>query len=360
MANDIGFNKNSRIQTLRGIAALSVVVDHTLTQFNIYYHLEGITGGILRNLQGIGTIGVYVFFIVSGYIMSLTTFNKTWDKKASSVFLKKRIIRIYPIYWFWLTLLLVAWFAGLALKQHHYSFEKIVSSYLLLPYSDEEPSKINPVLGQGWTLIYEMFFYIFFSILILTNIPKRKVLIVSFLFFSLVIVLGKGSITGIPYIDFFISSKLFYFFVFGIFIYNYCDKIINLFSSVISMYLSISICFVLFFVIALGIVPEEFSKVAMVFFAIIFFLVWFSKGSCNKYLVILGDSSYSLYLCHTFIVMGFGVVCKKFDLSMMMLSIIGMLTIILSVIVGLCSYFLLEKKLHAIFIQKKTTSNNAF
>lgn len=44
MANDIGFNKNSRIQTLRGIAALSVVVDHTLTQFNIYYHLEGITG----------------------------------------------------------------------------------------------------------------------------------------------------------------------------------------------------------------------------------------------------------------------------------------------------------------------------
>ncbi|EEW0663886.1 hypothetical protein EEQ72_23680, partial [Escherichia coli] len=28
--------------------------------------------------------------------MSLTTFNKTWDKKASSVFLKKRIIRIYP------------------------------------------------------------------------------------------------------------------------------------------------------------------------------------------------------------------------------------------------------------------------
>ncbi|HFX4369186.1 TPA: hypothetical protein ACIEMM_004578, partial [Escherichia coli] len=136
--------------------------------------------------------------------------------------------------------------------------------------------------------------------------------------------------------------------------YNYCDKIINLFSSVISMYLSISICFVLFFVIALGIVPEEFSKVAMVFFAIIFFLVWFSKGSCNKYLVILGDSSYSLYLCHTFIVMGFGVVCKKFDLSMMMLSIIGMLTIILSVIAGLCSYFLLEKKLHAIFIQKKT------
>ncbi|HCI4212586.1 TPA: hypothetical protein NO485_005062, partial [Klebsiella pneumoniae] len=116
----------------------------------------------------------------------------------------------------------------------------------------------------------------------------------------------------------------------------------------------------LFFVIALGVVPEEFSKVAMVFFAIIFFLVWFSKGSCNKYLVILGDSSYSLYLCHTFIVMGFGVVCKKFDLSMMILSIIGVLTIILSVIVGLFSYFLLEKKLHAIFIQKKTASNNAF
>lgn len=86
MANDVGFNKNSRIQTLRGIAALSVVVDHTLTQFNIYYHLDGIKGEILRNLQGIGTIGVYVFFIVSGYIMSLTTFNKVWDRQESYVF----------------------------------------------------------------------------------------------------------------------------------------------------------------------------------------------------------------------------------------------------------------------------------
>jgi len=57
--------------------------------------------------------------------------------------------------------------------------------------------------------------------------------------------------------------------------------------------------------------------------------------------------------------MGFGVVCKKFDLSMMIFSIIGVLTIILSVIVGLFSYFFLEKKLHAIFIQKKTASNNA-
>lgn len=45
-----------------------------------------------------------------------------------------------------------------------------------------------------------------------------------------------------------------------------------------SVYLTVLICSLLFFVIALGVVPEEFSKVAMVFFAIIFFLVWFSKG----------------------------------------------------------------------------------
>lgn len=357
MANDVGFNKNSRIQTLRGIAALSVVVDHTLTQFNIYYHLDGIKGEILRNLQGIGTVGVYVFFIVSGYIMSLTTFNKVWDRQESYVFLKKRVLRIYPVYWFWLTLLLVAWFAGLALKQHHYSFEKIVSSYLLFPYSDAEPSKINPVLGQGWTLIYEMFFYIFFSALIFINISKSKVLTVSFLFFSILIALGKFSVTGIPYIDFFISSKLFYFFVFGILIYNYYDKVIDLFSSFLSLSLSTAFCVMLFFVIAFGVGTEEFSKVSMALFAIIFFLAWFSRGSCNKYLIILGDSSYSLYLCHTFIVMGFGVVCKKFNFSVMTLSVIGMLTIILSVIVGLLSYFLFEKKLHAVFMQKKTESN---
>lgn len=353
MANDVGFNKNSRIQTLRGIAALSVVVDHTLTQFNIYYHLDGIQGEILRNLQGIGTIGVYIFFIVSGYIMSLTTFNKVWDRQESYLFLKKRVLRIYPIYWFWLTLLLVAWFTGLALKQHDYSFGKIVSSYLLLPYSDAEPSKINPVLGQGWTLIYEMFFYIFFSVLIFANISKGKVFTVSFLFFSILIVLGKIALTGIPYIDFFISSKLFYFFVFGILVYNYYDKISYLFSSVLSLTVSTVLCVTLFFVIALGVGAESYSKVSMAFFAIIFFLAWFARGSCNKYLIILGDSSYSLYLCHTFIVMGFGVVCKRFNFSIVTLSIIGVLTIILSVLVGMISYFLFEKKLHAVFMPKK-------
>ncbi|HIF5903049.1 TPA: acyltransferase family protein, partial [Raoultella ornithinolytica] len=171
------------------------------------------------------------------------------------------------------------------------------------------------------------------------------------------IALGKFSVTGIPYIDFFISSKLFYFFVFGILIYNYYDKVIDLFSSFLSLSLSTAFCVMLFFVIAFGVGTEEFSKVSMALFAIIFFLAWFARGSCNKYLIILGDSSYSLYLCHTFIVMGFGVVCKKFNFSIMTLSVIGMLTIILSVIVGLLSYFLFEKKLHAVFMQKKTESN---
>ncbi|MGY8041237.1 acyltransferase family protein [Klebsiella pneumoniae] len=81
--------KNSSIQALRGIAALFVVVDHTFSQFSAYNPQEGFLGAFLKNTSLLGPAGVLIFFIISGYIMSMTTQNKPGGLKSSTLFIKK-------------------------------------------------------------------------------------------------------------------------------------------------------------------------------------------------------------------------------------------------------------------------------
>ena len=64
----------SSLEALRFLAALCVVL----------YHIPTI---------GLGAFGVDVFFIISGYVMMLST------AKGSELFLLKRAIRIIPVYW---------------------------------------------------------------------------------------------------------------------------------------------------------------------------------------------------------------------------------------------------------------------
>lgn len=350
--------KDFSIQSLRAIAALFVVFDHTITQFNIYHHIDGLFGLFLRNVQGIGTVGVYIFFIVSGYIMSFTTFNKKWDKEESWAFLKKRALRIYPTYWVWLTLLLVVWFCGLALKQHDYSLTKIISSYTLFPYSDSTPNKINPVLGQGWTLIYEMFYYLFFTFLIFFNVKKNYAIFVSLVFFSAIIALGHISITGSPAFNFFMSSKLFYFFVLGMAICKYQLVLVDICRNKIFILIYFVVCVISLYILTISESMGEYRGAAMALLGLGLFLLLFVKGVKSKPLSVLGDASYSLYLSHSFVVMAYGVLCKSFNLSFPILFFAGIVTILISITIGLLSYFFIEKKLQLILNNKFMPSRN--
>lgn len=340
--------KNYSIQALRAVAALLVVLDHTITQFNIYHHVPGLTGQVLGNIQGVGTVGVYVFFIVSGYIMSFTTFNKTWNKDESLLFLKKRVLRIYPAYWIWLTLLIIVWVSGLALKQHDYSLTKILTSYLLLPYSDTAPNKINPVLGQGWTLIYEVFYYLLFAVLIFLNTPKKFAIFILALIFTVVIFIGRSSATTIPALDFFMASAIFYFFVIGMAIYKWQERILNIYSNLSFTYVSLFVCVICFYIIISNEFAQQSKEFAMGVLAIGLFLLFLAKGEGYQKLSILGDASYSLYLSHGFVVMGYGVLCKTFSLPLSVLFIAGALTVVTSVFIGVLSYFLIESKIQYI------------
>ncbi|OXJ10936.1 acyltransferase family protein [Burkholderia sp. HI2500] len=123
------------LQCARAFAALAVVG----------YHM-----GVLP----FGQAGVDVFFVISGFIMSVVTPREGRD------FLRKRLIRIVPLYW--LTTLGV--FAIAVVKPHWLNsttagIDYLVKSLLFVPYVKEN-GHWGPLNLNGWTLEYEMLFYL--------------------------------------------------------------------------------------------------------------------------------------------------------------------------------------------------------
>jgi len=182
------------IQLLRAAAAIAVVFTHAITRWGYSFpdaaahsHLTGPNGQILA-----GDAGVDVFFVISGFIMYFVHHNDFGAPGASLEFLKKRILRIVPIYWLLTTLAVAAMFAMphfMVTHDSEISFSWIASSYLFLPLASRG-STISPIIGVGWTLDYEMFFYLVFACALLLPL-RRGLFIIGALFVSAV---GIGTI----------------------------------------------------------------------------------------------------------------------------------------------------------------------
>lgn len=69
---------------------MSVVIAHTTTAMKA----GGITDGL--RLEYFGNIGVYIFFIISGFIMMSSTYERKWNPKEAIVFIVRRLKRIIP------------------------------------------------------------------------------------------------------------------------------------------------------------------------------------------------------------------------------------------------------------------------
>lgn len=111
--------------------------------------------------------GVDVFFAISGFIMVAAAGS---DRPAR--FLIKRGIRIVPLYWFaTLVALVIAEHARL-LALPWAKWGDVILSLLFVPqYSAAEPGHIYPYLVPGWTLQFEVFFYLLFAIGLVVRRP---------------------------------------------------------------------------------------------------------------------------------------------------------------------------------------------
>ena len=107
--------------------------------------------------------GVDVFFVISGFIMVHASAGLFGAEGAGWAFLARRIARIVPIYWAVTTLYLaVALAVPEFLNRELLGWPFVVASYLFIPMTRPD-GLVQPLYGLGWTLNYEMFFYVLFA-----------------------------------------------------------------------------------------------------------------------------------------------------------------------------------------------------
>jgi exopolysaccharide production protein ExoZ len=137
----------------------------------------------VTELPHFGAFGIDIFFVISGFIMSsvLLRTRQTPGVRATWGFLKRRLIRIFPIYWLFALLESVRLLHGRGFFLQNY-----FPSFLLLPgFFPRYPL----LLGASWTMIFEMFFYYVLAAILL--VTAKRAVPVSIAFFGTVVLLGE-------------------------------------------------------------------------------------------------------------------------------------------------------------------------
>lgn len=174
----------NNVQVLRGLAAMLVVLFHAGGQL-----VENDIAS--RQHFAFGTSGVDIFFAISGFIMVVTS-RSLWGTPGQwwHGFLKRRVSRIVPLYWLFTTLklmivLALPWLALHSPIQAWY----VTASYLFVPALNPLSLEIEPLLPVGWTLDFEMLFYVVFAIGMAISVRPLRVVFPVLILFA---ILGLG------------------------------------------------------------------------------------------------------------------------------------------------------------------------
>lgn len=191
------------LQVLRAIAALMVVV------FHLGAPLQRL--GLEAPWPQSGAAGVDIFFVLSGFLMLVTTYKR--DGYTGS-FYHKRLVRIVPLYWIVTTAsLALLLLAPQLVKSGKAEAWHIIASYLFLPARHPVLGTLEPLVVPGWTLNYEMFFYLLWGIALL--LPQERRVVGVGVVIAALAVLGFAAPSGNPFFAFYTSSIMLEF-VFGL------------------------------------------------------------------------------------------------------------------------------------------------
>ena len=279
------------IQYLRAGAALLVVFYHALYQIKEYQGL--FEGGIWR----FGSAGVDIFFLISGFIMWVTTATRHTTPVG---FMKNRIIRIVPMYWIvTLGLFTLSSILPNAIMIVDTTPGHLARSLLFIPHADPaQPERIWPLLLTGWTLNYEMFFYGIFACALL--LPRRFMLPMVFAVFSALTLTGFSGMAHGPAASFWTESIIMEFAAGMLIGHLYLRGRLS-FSGPVSVALV-----VVGGILLVAATPWAVPQTRLLAWGLPAFMIVIGALSLESYrtprgkgvLELLGDASYSIYLTH--------------------------------------------------------------
>lgn len=267
------------IQYLRGFAAIAVLLYHVGDQHKFPFE--------------VGAAGVDIFFVISGFIIWSTTSRS--DVSMPDYFWK-RFARVFPLYWIVLGITFVSAHARPAFFYNHdASIENFLRSLVLLPRLKD--GAFHPVVVQGWTLSYEVFFYCLLGVLMAVGLRLRLIGTCA----TLLVFVAIGQMFDLGYIGAF-AAPIVLEFAAGVLI-AYAASRLKFSRSVTVVTLSLAI---------VGFVAAETLLVdwprvlkwgvpaALLVIAAVGLEPWFRKHPVRM-LVYFGDASYSIYLWHVWV-----------------------------------------------------------
>jgi exopolysaccharide production protein ExoZ len=313
------------IQYLRALAALAVVLFHAAERSNSHFQ--------------IGAAGIDVFFVISGFIMWTISERRPVTPVR---FLFDRLQRIAPSYWIVTAIMIAGAVAGL-FPNMKLTAGHVLGSMIFIPARSPSSGMIWPVLVQGWTLNYEMFFYAIFAAALLLSRRLR--------FVSIAVVFVAFVIAGVIFNP---QSPL---------LLVYTRPIILEFVAGIilaRMWLSgkipgprlglaLIVASLLGFA-AIQILRLDFNELTCGPLAVALVLGTVSLERSGKLpdiplLTYLGNSSYSIYLWHT---LAISAVLKLMARTEIPSDVSMFISLVSGVLLGICAYELIEKPLRSL------------
>lgn len=341
-------SKINSIQALRAYAAISVMIGHAILEA---YANWGITDHDFNEFPFIA--GVDVFFLISGFIMYITSRDDFSKPGAMHMFLRRRLVRIVPLYWFFtslmiLTLLIVPG----QVRTTELDLWSAITSYLFIP-AERASGRVAPVLSLGWTLNYEMFFYLCFAACMLFQKKLGLLLLVlSFIIFSII-----GAIVEIPSVALsFWTDSIVLEFVMGVLVATQFQKLrswANLAFSIITFIAGFTLLLLLSNIdleiprFIRGGVPA-----CLMLCGALLYPTKLDTG-IPKFVLLLGDSSYALYLCHRFALRPLSILLGAPDIPLPLGIVIYVtLSLILAVISSILVHWFIELPMLRFFSRK--------
>ncbi len=270
--------------------------------------------------------------------------------KSYRNFLAKRIKRVVPLYWTLTTLAVVLFLSAPQIAANSKSGINvlwILFSYLFIPTS-LSGNNTAPVVGVGWTLDYEMFFYVVFASLMKLN--QRLFVTIMTVVFS-VMVLGGTIIRPENLYGKFVSDWLLMDFVGGVWVAH-----LMLTFKRISARISMLMTFLSIFMIisTFGFSVPEVGPVRLILWGLPSIILVqgmtylrLQDGLIRRSILTLGNASYSIYLSQVFTIpLWTGIVSKAGVSSSFDIQVITIF--MLTSVSGVLVWYFLERNLNKI------------
>jgi exopolysaccharide production protein ExoZ len=329
------------IQVLRAIAALMVVMHHSLEE-----SMAAVAP--IKNIDSLttfGAAGVDIFFVISGFIMFHVSFPTNRPAASPTSFLARRITRIYPFYWFCAALVLGLWSIGF-FHSLQMDANTLIRSLLLYPSE-------HLIINVSWTLVYEMYFYLIFAA---TLIYRRPLVSLFGTCGAILILYAIGRFTPDPAVRDFLNNAIALEFCFGLILAYLFQHWPKLSSAAGILWIP---GFALLFIAAL-VVPHATTNglpdptrvlvwgIPAALVVLSFLSLRPSRGPLRRVMVLLGDASYAIYLTHPLVMIIYARLLKGSLASLSQLPIIPFV-VLLSASFGLLLHLFIEQRLIEFF-----------